>query len=199
MAEAETEQKAEPVRKAEPERSCIVTREVKPKEALIRFVVSPDGVLVADLYGKLPGRGIYVTNSRVLVAEAVAKRTFSRAAGAQVELPFDFLNRLEEQMALQVKNALSLARKAGQVITGFEKVESALHEGKVAALIHAPSAGADGVKKLRTQGIPTFNQLPREWLDEVLGRENAVHVAILAGPAAPFFIETASRFALFLE
>ncbi len=69
----------------------------------------------------------------------------------------------------------------------------------MAALIHAPNAGADGLKKLRATELPTFNQLPREWLNEVLGKDNVVHVAILHGPAALFFIETARRFALFLE
>lgn len=183
----------------ESERTCIVTREAKPKEALLRFVVSPDGVLTPDIENKLPGRGIYVTCSRILIAEAMVKKAFQRAAEQPITFPSDFLNRLEELMALRVKNALSLARKAGQVIQGFEKVETALNRGEVAALIHAPSAGADGLKKLRASDIPTFQHLPREWLNEVLGRENAVHVAVTRGPAANFFIENARRFALFLE
>ncbi len=181
------------------ERTCIVTREAKPKEQLLRFVVSPDGVLTPDIDNKLPGRGIYVTCSRLLVAEALAKKAFQRAAEGPVSLPTDFLNRLEGLLALKVKNALSLARKAGQVISGFEKVEQALKHGKVAALIHAPTAGADGLKKLRSDAVPSFQSLPREWLNEVTGRENAVHIAVLEGPAAGFFIETARRFALFLE
>ena len=183
----------------EPERTCIITREAKPKEQLLRFVISPDGVLTPDIDNKLPGRGIYVTCSRILLAEALSKKAFHKAAGEPISLPSDFLNRIEELMALRVKNALSLARKAGQVVQGFEKVETALNKGQVAALIHAPSAGADGLKKLRSSEVPTFNHLPREWLNEVLGRENAVHVAVLQGPAAGFFIEQASRFALFLE
>lgn len=183
----------------ESERTCIVTRQAKPKEELIRFVVSPDGVLTPDIDGKLPGRGIYVSCSRILVAEALVKKAFQRAAEQPITLPGDFLNRLEEMIALRVKNALSLARKAGQVIQGFEKVETALKSGQVAALLHAPSAGADGVKKLKSSDVPTFNHLPREWLNEVLGRENAVHVAVTHGPAADFFIGQARRFALFLE
>lgn len=183
----------------ESERTCIVTREAKPKEALLRFVVSPSGALTPDIDGKLPGRGIYVTCSRILVAEALSKKLFHKAAEGPITMPSDFLNRLEEQMALRAKNALSLARKAGQVVQGFEKVETALKSGQVAALLHAPSAGADGLKKLRADDVPTFNQLPREWLNEVLGRENAVHVAVLSGPAAGFFIQQARRFALFLE
>ena len=184
---------------SEPERMCIVTRQAQPREGLLRFVVSPDGQLVPDLDNKLPGRGMYVTCSRLIIAEALAKKAFHRAAEGAVTLPFDFLNRLEEQLAVRVKNALSLARKAGQVISGFEKVEAALKSGQAAALIHAPTAGADGLKKLKSSELPTFNQLPREWLNEVLDKENVVHVAILQGPAASFFIETARRFALFLE
>src|SRR5690606_9841415 len=113
-------------RNAEPERSCIVTREVLPKEALLRFVVAPDGTAVADLTGKLPGRGLYVTCSRLLVAEAIAKRLFSKAAKEQVSVPDGFLDRLEGQLRQRVADALSMARKAGQAITGFEKVDHAL-------------------------------------------------------------------------
>lgn len=184
---------------SEPERTCIITREAKLKEQLLRFVVSPAGVLTPDIDNKLPGRGIYITCSRLLLAEALVKKAFHKAAEQPISLPSDFLNRIEELMALRVKNALSLARKAGQVVQGFEKVEAALAKGQVAALIHAPSAGQDGLKKLRRNDIPTFSHLPREWLNEVLGRENAVHVAVLHGPAASFFVEQASRFALFLE
>ncbi len=186
-------------RKAEPERSCIVTREVKDKAELIRFVVSPDGVLVADLNYKLPGRGVYVTNSRLLVADAIARRSFSKAAKEPVTIPEGFLNQLEMLLAKRVGESLSLARKAGEVISGFEKVEDALNKGKVAALVHADDASEDGVRKLKREGIPVLHSLPRDLLSQVLGRENAVHVAVFHGPASSFFIETARRFALFME
>lgn len=182
----------------EPERSCIVTREAKPKEALIRFVVGPGEKLVPDLAGKLPGRGIYVSVSRLAVAEAIAKRSFSKAAKTQVHIPDGFLDQLEGLMAKRVAESLSMARKAGQVVTGFEKVEEACKSGKVEALVHAADAGEDGVKKLAFYKGPTFTNLPRELLSTVLGRENAAHAAVLHGPAAAFFIIEARRFALFL-
>ena len=181
-----------------PARSCIITREAKAKGELIRFVVGPTGEIVADLNSKLPGRGIYVTASKLLVAEAIAKRAFSRAAKEQVIVPEGFLVRLEAQLAKRVAEALSMARKAGQVITGFEKVEAAAKKGEVEALIHADDAGEDGLKKLSFYTGPTFQNLPREVLSTVLGRENAVHVAVTHGPAAAFFIEEARRFTLFL-
>ena len=37
------------------DRMCIVTREVKDEAELIRFVRSPDGMVVPDLARKLPG------------------------------------------------------------------------------------------------------------------------------------------------
>ena len=183
----------------EPERSCIVTREAKPKEALIRFVVGPDKRIVPDIAGKLPGRGLYITASRLLIGEAIAKRLFSKAAKEQVTIPNGLLDTVETQLARQVAEALSLARKAGQVITGFEKVELAVATGKVEALIHASDAGEDGVKKLSTYSGPIFAELPRDLLSTVLGRENAVHAAVIHGPAAAFFIQAARRFALFLD
>ncbi|MFM9890212.1 MAG: RNA-binding protein [Rickettsiales bacterium] len=182
-----------------PERSCIVTRRVMAKEALLRFVVGPGDVLVADLSGKLPGRGMYVTASKLLVGEAIAKRAFNRAAGQQVHVPENFLKQIEAQLERRMADSLSLARKAGQVITGFEKVEAALKNGEIAALIHAADASDDGVRKLRESDVPTFQELPREVLSAVLGRENAVHAAVTHGPAAAFFVAEARRFAFFLQ
>ena len=97
---------------ASPERTCIVTRHALPKEALIRFVVGPGDKLVPDLASKLPGRGIYVSVSRLLVAEAIAKRSFSKAAKTQVHIPDGFLEQLEQLMAKRVGEALSIDRKS---------------------------------------------------------------------------------------
>jgi predicted RNA-binding protein YlxR (DUF448 family) len=181
-----------------PLRTCIVTRDAKPKEELIRFVVSPDGVIVPDLSGKLPGRGLYVSCSRLLVAEAIAKRLFSKAAKEQVTVPDGLLDNIQSQLEKRAGDALSLARKAGQAITGFEKVDEAVKTGEAAALLHADDASEDQVRKLRDAEIPTFRELPRALLSQVLGRENAVHVAVIHGSASEFFIQSARRFALFL-
>ncbi len=185
--------------KTEPERSCIVTRDTLPKEALLRFVVGPENVLVPDIAGKLPGRGIYVRASRLTLAEAIAKRAFSRAAKAPVTVPEGLIETIHTQLARRVASALSLARKSGQVVMGFEKVEAAAKKGEVEALIHAEDAGEDGIKKLGFYRGPVFQQLSRALLSEVLGRENGVHAAVIHGPAAAFFIAESRRFALFLD
>ena len=68
----------------EPERKCIVSGEVQPKGGLIRFVVGPEGEVVPDVAGKLPGRGMYVSADRDAIGKAGKKNLFSRAAKAQV-------------------------------------------------------------------------------------------------------------------
>src|SRR5712671_1654459 len=59
-------------------RMCAVSREVRPIDELIRFVVAPTGEVMADLKRKLPGRGLWVSASRRAVAEAVRRHQFKR-------------------------------------------------------------------------------------------------------------------------
>ncbi|MGA9608709.1 MAG: DUF448 domain-containing protein, partial [Rouxiella badensis] len=54
-------------------RMCAVSRDVRPIDELIRFVVAPSGEVVADLKRKLPGRGLWISASRNMVAEAVRR------------------------------------------------------------------------------------------------------------------------------
>jgi len=63
------------------ERRCIVTRELGPKEALIRFVVAPDGTVTPDLENRLPGRGLWVIAKREAIDKASARGLFAKAAG----------------------------------------------------------------------------------------------------------------------
>ena len=63
------------------ERLCVVSRQVKPVAEMIRFVVGPQGEVVPDLKRKLPGRGLWVTASRVDLVEAVRRGAFARGFG----------------------------------------------------------------------------------------------------------------------
>src|ERR1700722_9978339 len=69
-------------------RMCIVTREVYPPCALIRFVLGPEGWVVPDLgTKKLPGRGAWVALSAARVAEAEKRKLFSRTFKSDVKVP----------------------------------------------------------------------------------------------------------------
>ena len=48
---------------------------------LIRFVAAPDGVAVADLAGRLPGRGAWVVAEATAIREAEEKGRFHRSLG----------------------------------------------------------------------------------------------------------------------
>ena len=75
-----------------PLRRCLATRAVRPKSALLRFVVGPDGTLVPDLAGRLPGRGLWITPERDIVASAAAKNLFAKAARERVVVPSDLVD-----------------------------------------------------------------------------------------------------------
>ncbi|WFU72552.1 MULTISPECIES: RNA-binding protein [unclassified Bradyrhizobium] len=181
-------------------RMCAVNREVRPIDELIRFVVSPDGQIVPDLKRKLPGRGMWITASREAVAEAVRRHQFSKAFKRELRTPQTLPADIEALLVRSVTEALGIAAKAGQVVAGFGKVESALREGTVEALIHASDGAADGIRKLDTLArqnagnrgakppIPVVTALKSVELDLALTRSNVIHAALLAGPASKSFL-----------
>jgi predicted RNA-binding protein YlxR (DUF448 family) len=181
-------------------RMCVVSREVRPIDELIRFVVSPQGDIVPDLKRKLPGRGMWVTASRQVVAEAVRRHQFTKAFKRNLRIPPTLPTDLEALLVRSVTEALGIAAKARQIVNGYGKVESALREGKVEVLIHASDGAADGIRKLdmlarQNDGnrgvqapIPVVTALKSTELDLALTRSNVIHAALLAGPASKTFL-----------
>jgi predicted RNA-binding protein YlxR (DUF448 family) len=180
------------------ERLCIVTRKVRPIGQLIRFVAGPDAVLVPDLKRRLPGRGVWVTAERQRVAEAVKRGAFPRSLHAEVKVAGNLPDAVETLLEKMVLDALSVARKAGQVVAGFTKVEAVAAQGTAVAFLHAVEAGADGKRKIADAirrggraGGPKITPIlvfSSAQLDLALGRPNVVHAALLAGRAAETFL-----------
>lgn len=181
-------------------RLCLATGEVTPIEEMIRYVVAPDGAIVPDIARKLPGRGAWVAARRSALKTAIERKSFGRAfrgkGKADRDLP-DLVDRLLERAALE---ALSLANKAGGVVTGFEKVKKTLIGGKVAALVHGSDAGDDGTRKLNAIGGSPDSPAPvaiglfsGEQLDLALGRSNVVHAALLDHAACRAFLANCLR------
>src|SRR5471030_181797 len=130
------------------ERTCALTRDLKPVSELIRFVVGPAGEVVPDIKRKLPGRGIWITSTRAAIAEAVKRNVFSRGFKRDVKVARDLDAITEQLLERSALDALAMAGKGGGVVAGFAKVEAALGGDKVLALIHASDAAADGKRKL---------------------------------------------------
>jgi uncharacterized protein len=181
-------------------RMCAVSREVRAIDELIRFVVAPSGEVVPDLKRKLPGRGLWVRASRRTVAEAVRRHQFSRGFKRDVRVAATLPADTEALLERSCTEALAMAAKAGQVISGYAKVEGLLQQGRAEALIHASDGAADGIRKLdgiagqrsrniaESRDLPIVTALTSEQLDLALGRSNVIHAALLAGPASKTFL-----------
>jgi predicted RNA-binding protein YlxR (DUF448 family) len=178
-----------------PERRCIATGAVGPKAGLIRFVVGPDGAVVPDLAGKLPGRGIWVTADRAALEKAASKGLFARAAKAPVKVPEGLAEAVEAGLARRVVDLLSMARKAGQAVAGYEKVRGWLDEGRAKVLIQASDGSERGRSKLRPPGgEATFiGVLRASELGLAFGREHVIHAALAAGGLTERIGEDARR------
>ena len=185
------------------ERMCIVTRQRGDENDLIRFVQDPSGVLVPDLKAVLPGRGAWVSARRDVLALAIKRKAFAKAlkSDVPVEGQDDLVERTEGLLRRQACGALSMARKAGRIITGFAKVESALKGGNTLALLHAVDAGADGSMKLDRlaghHGVAVLSVLSHDEMGVSLGREHVIHAALLAGPGSTQFLQALLRLHLF--
>jgi len=181
----------------DPERRCIVTGDVQPKPGLIRFVLAPDDSrVVADLAGKLPGRGIWVTAERAVLEKAVAKNLFSRAAKMPATLPEDLVAEVEDGLLRRVVDTISLARKAGLAVMGFEKVKGWLADGKAKVLFQASDGSERGKAKLWTpEGGRFFGCLTAGELGLAFGREHAIHGALAAGGLTTRVVEEAAKLA----
>ena len=184
------------------ERTCILTRKALPEADLIRFVAGPDASLVPDLKARLPGRGAWVLLSRQAVAEAVRRNLFARALKAPVAAPPEFTERVGRLLREAALGRLGLARKAGEVIVGFAKVEAAIAKGSAAAVIAASDGAADGRRKIaaactRHRGngpaVPLIEAFSASELGLALGRANVIHAAVLHGAAAKGFSGAAER------
>ena len=131
-----------------PLRRCLVTREIRPKAELLRFVVGPDDRLLTDPAERMPGRGLWLTPRRDIVAIAAAKGLFAKAARRRVVLPSDLAGEVEQLLRARCLALLGLARRAGQLRTGFEKVREDLKAGRAGLLLAARDGAPDGRQKL---------------------------------------------------
>ncbi|HEY1797090.1 MAG TPA: RNA-binding protein [Stellaceae bacterium] len=170
----------------ETHRRCIVTGELHERAALMRFVVSPEGELVPDVAGRLPGRGLWLTPRRDIVDRAVAKRLFARAARRPISAPPGLADRIEALLAQRCCDTLGLARRAGQAIAGFERVADAARHGKVGLLVFALDAAEAGRRRVAALGreVPAAGALTGAELGAAFGRDRVAHAAVAPGPFA---------------
>ena len=175
-------------------RKCIATGEVCATERMIRFVVGPENQIVADILRKLPGRGIWVTADRALLDKAAGKGLFARAARQSVKVPDGLTDMVEAQLVRRVVDLISLARKGGHAVSGYEKVKDQLTREDARVLIQASDGSERGKSKLSTpHGGKFIGWLTADELGQAFGRQTTIHAALRAGGLVQRVVEEAAR------
>lgn len=180
-------------------RRCIGTGVVKPVAKLVRFVVGPDGTVVADVGGRLPGRGLWLSAERGAVETACRRRAFARAARAQVRVPADLTECIERQLARRCLDLIALARRAHQAVSGCEKTRSWLADGKAGLVLAAIDGAPSELARMRSlaAGLPVVAVLTGAELGAVFARARTVHAAVAPGRLAGRIRDEAERLAGF--
>jgi uncharacterized protein len=181
-----------------PNLRCIATGESLPTARLIRFVVGPGNVVVPDIEGRLPGRGLWLSADRSMIETAASKRMFAKAARRDVSVAADLADTVAELLKRRCLNQLGLARRAGLVAAGAEKVRAQIATGRTAALFEAADGSPQERRKFVALAphVPVVDVFTGAELGIALGREAAaVHVGLLPGRLTTMLLEDAARYA----
>jgi predicted RNA-binding protein YlxR (DUF448 family) len=180
-----------------PVRRCVLGGHTGPRESFLRFVAGPDGTVVPDIDGKLPGRGLWLTVSRAALDEAIAKNAFSKAARAKLTAPGGVADTVDRLLLRRALDALSLAKRAGAVAAGFAKAKALIDKGGAGLVVEALDASRAERARLGGRDVETATGLTAEEMGASLGREHAVHVALREGPMAARLKTDLTRLAAF--
>jgi len=197
----------------ESERTCILSGKKASRDSLIRLALGPDGTVAPDVRAKAPGRGAWIGVDRKTLEEAITKgrltKALNRAFRTAVNVPSDLAEQIEKALERAALDRLGLEARAGQIVTGTEKIIDAARKGTVELLLHAYDAAADGTRKLdqafrvgldmegsdvRGLAIPATRAI----LSMALGRENVVHLALIAPAAAARVTQALGRWRGFI-
>jgi predicted RNA-binding protein YlxR (DUF448 family) len=199
---------------ADPERTCILTRDAAPRDALIRLAISPEGAVLPDVRAKAPGRGAWIGVNRAELDTAIAKGKLKGALGRAFKgeatsILADLSVLIADALQRTLLDQLGLISRTGSLLTGSDRISDAARSGKLHLLLHAADAGTDGNRKLdqawrvgsdregedlRGLVIP----LPRTILSLALGRENVVHIGLTDPHAASRVRDALTRWLHFI-
>ena len=178
-----------------PERTCVLSRRKGTRDELIRLALGPDGTVAPDVRARAPGRGAWIGVTRAELDAANVKGKLKAALQRafktnEVKVPGDLGEKIAQALRQNALDRLGMEARAGNLINGSDRVETAARSGKVHLLLHAADAGEDGNRALDQAwrvggGGPQGMIFPegRTILSMALGRVNVVHAA-LTDPAA---------------
>ena len=196
------------------ERTCILTRDAASPDRLIRLALAPDGRVLPDVRAKAPGRGAWIGVSADALATAQQKGKLRGALArafktGEIIIPDDLPQRIADALERNARDRLGLESRAGNLLTGSDRIEEAARAGRLHALYHAADAREDGRRKLaqawrvgsEKEGSDLRGlvlPMSRPILSMALGRENVVHVGVTDRLAAGRLSEALDRWRLFI-
>ena len=177
------------------QRRCISSGEVCDKSDMIRFIVGPNNEVIPDISEKLPGRGIWVKSNRSFLEKALSKKLFIKSAKYKVSVRHDLINLVEAILLKSVLALISLSRKSGIAVSGYEKVKSTLSDGSAIILIQAKDGSNNQKSKLRPpNGSKSYiDCLSSSELGEAFGRNYVVHASLTSGGLSKRVVHEALR------
>ncbi|CBI75841.1 conserved protein of unknown function [Bartonella clarridgeiae 73] len=191
------------------ERTCIVTKKSASAATLIRFVIDPNNQIIPDLKANLPGRGIWVSAHHATIEEAVKCKAFSKNLKTDVKVSEDLAHIVDKLLLKTALGSLSMARKAGAIVTGSTKVVSAIRSGQVILVFHAKEAKENGKRKISqaihaiqqqiNQNIKTISLFTSDEMSMAFGANPVIHAALLNTKAAEGFIKTIYKLITYRE
>ncbi|WP_409432665.1 RNA-binding protein [Litorimonas sp. RW-G-Af-16] len=174
------------------ERRCVASGEVRDPADMIRFARSPDNVVVPDIMGKLPGRGVWVTSDRASLETAIKTNGFARGFKGKVIVPEDLIDQVHAGLRRQVLGHIAMTKKSGKLIMGFDQVLGAARSTALGWRIEASDGSPDGRGKIRTLSKAVARELEQPLpsvlgcfdtaeLGQIIGRDTITHAALAQG------------------
>jgi len=183
-----------------PRRRDAGRREPAPARDMIRFVVDPGGRVWPDIANKLPGRGIWLRADRASLEDARRRAIFAREARRPVVVDQALAETVADLLNDRLLELVSLARRAGQLVAGFDKVKAELDQAADGVLLQARDAGGEaGRLRALLDGRPFIAAFDRFELGRRIGREQTVHAWLHAGRLADRVMLEAARLRGFRE
>jgi len=161
--------------KHEPERTCIGCRGVFEKDAVVRIVAGPLGVVI-DYREKLPGRAAYVCPTVECITKSLSKENLSRSLHSRVRSPDAevFIAQLSTLITEKIKALIVMSAKAGKLAAGYSAVHDAVEKSRVSMLLYALDLSEGTKEKVATPtaaSVRCTTLFTREELGTLLNRE----------------------------
>ena len=161
-------------------RMCLTTGRRLHKDAMIRFVVDPHNCLTPDIKGDLPGRGMWITLNKQCLEVAIRKDIFSKHRKTKVIVPKDLASWVAVVFQRRILSLVSLSRRCGFLVTGFENVSALVKAGKASVVFACCCLASYNEKKISTLCEKWHVNISHSFMAEDLGKICNRHSIVFA-------------------